>query len=734
VAAISRRSHFLKELFLHLTAALTSVVLAGWVMKIWRLDWRIPFFYREGGDFFVKAMLVRESIENGWYWTVSRLGAPDVLDYSQIPYHPTIHLLLMKFLSILLGTNDYALIMNIYYMLTFAMVSFAACVCLRSLGVSRPSSMFGAVLYSLLFYHFYRAQMHLELAAYYMVPFACLVVVWAFEGRLVGELGGAEWKWWRAPRFIAAVAVAAVMSFDMPYYPYFLALLLIVALGRQIASPRLRKASVATAVLIAVILVCSLANLTPVFVHAAKSGLNMQAAPRGPRDSEVYGMKMTQLVFPVSGHRVTWLRNLKAGYLSRSPLINENDSAALGTVGTVGFIYLLYLVLTGRKKISQSLNSVALVNITCVLIGTIGGLGAVISFVAFSQIRCYTRISIFIAFFALLAAGVMVDEVSARVKGVASGALRWVVSGVIIVFGALDQTTPGMARPAAALERVFSSDQEFVNQIEASLPKGSMVLQLPLVPFPHSPPTHHMVMNSHMRAYLQSKSLRWSYGAVRNTDAEVWQRNVAQLPAGELVKTLALSGFRGIYVDRWAYQDGGKRIQQQLSTLLDQKPLNSRNGRLFFFSLVGFENRLRRELGPKKWDQLSRRARHPYALLVDWGPGCYFLESQAGRTWRWCRDTALLTIRNPSDELRRVRLAATIYAGGSPQTKLKMESDLFQDELTITQSGTRFTKSFPVPPGAHEIKLSCGGEPVRSATDPRFMVFRVEGFELAELE
>jgi len=138
--------------------------------------------------------------------------------------------------------------------------------------------------------------------------------------------------------------------------------------------------------------------------------------------------------------------------------------------------------------------------------------------------------------------------------------------------------------------------------------------------------------------------------------------------------------------------------------------------------------------GPETSMHLGGRVRYSRPLFLDWGPGCYGQESLGGRTWRWCKSSARVTIRNSSDELRRVRLAATIYAGGSPQTKLRIESELFQDELTITQSGTRFTKTFPVPPGAHEIKLSCGGEPVRSATDPRFMVFRVEGFELAELE
>src|SRR5271170_1442221 len=152
-----------------LLAATLSVLTAVWVLRLWRGDLTLPLRYSPVDDTKFYLMLVKGIVDHGWYATNPSLGAPfgqQLVDYPQGA--DSISLLLIRFLA--LFSSNPALIINLFFLGTFALCAFTADLVLRVLGVSALSSGVVAVLFSLLAYHFFRGESHLFLSAYYAVP------------------------------------------------------------------------------------------------------------------------------------------------------------------------------------------------------------------------------------------------------------------------------------------------------------------------------------------------------------------------------------------------------------------------------------------------------------------------------------------------------------------------------------------------------------------------------------
>src|SRR5690606_13118282 len=81
-------------------------------------------------------------------------------------------------------------------------------------------------------------------------------------------------------------------------------------------------------------------NVSPSLIYAHQHGKNIVHG-RAPAETEIYGLKIAQLLLPISDHRVSSLAEFKDTYSSSTPLVNENDTASLGVVGGFGFLVLI---------------------------------------------------------------------------------------------------------------------------------------------------------------------------------------------------------------------------------------------------------------------------------------------------------------------------------------------------------------------------------------------------------
>ena len=94
------------------------------VLQPWRGSLGVPYLYR--GDSTLYQASVKGVLDHGWYWHNASLGAPgqaQLFDFPSLGGDP-LNVLVFKFLG--LFTDDSAVVMNVFFLLTFPAVGLAA--------------------------------------------------------------------------------------------------------------------------------------------------------------------------------------------------------------------------------------------------------------------------------------------------------------------------------------------------------------------------------------------------------------------------------------------------------------------------------------------------------------------------------------------------------------------------------------------------------------------------------
>ncbi|HEX3248248.1 MAG TPA: hypothetical protein VHS05_02385 [Pyrinomonadaceae bacterium] len=686
-------------------------------LKLWRTDLRIPLFY--SGDTIFYQTVVKGMIDNGWYWQNRFVGAPGGLlmyDFPWIDSTVAVFLWLISFF-----THNAGLVLNIFYLLTYPLVAASSLYVFRHFNFSYAISLFSSLLYTFLPYHFLRNENHLILSAYYAIPLVVMVLLWitAQEFSL------------RTKKFLVSAVICIVIGSSGVYYPFFSCFMLLVAGIIGALKFQKLKPLLTAAVLIAITATTVAINLSPTLIYKFRHG-EATAMKRDPAGAEVFALKISQLLMPITGHRIVALDAIKK-FHNQNTLVTENDAAALGFIGSLGFLGLLVQLLSRKELVTSTtpglLSDLSRLNILAVLFGVISGFGFLFAVLISSSIRCYNRICIFIAFFSLMAIAIGLEKIypkTSKARGI-----FYVLLAVALIGGVLDQTSPAYVQDFATRKAEYQSDKEFVNRIEASVPPGAMIFQLPYVPFPEFPPLQKMIDYDHFRGYVHSRNLRWSYGTMKNRDGDRALQLLSTLSTEELVKTIVFGGFEGIYVDRFGYEDNGAALEAELSKLLQTESLRSQNGRLLFFNLAPYRDRLRATYSDSEWQAKQDLSLHP--LLLDWKGGFSDYEALPGKVWRWCSSEGELHIRNSSQRARTVKLEMS-FATGHEQLDDLIIGGLISEHLKVNGIPSFYIKTVTLPPGESVITFQSTAKRVDAPLDTRYLVFRVENFKMTELE
>jgi phosphoglycerol transferase len=108
--------------------------------------------------------------------------------------------------------------------------------------------------------------------------------------------------------------------------------------------------------------------------------------------------------------------------------------------------------------------------------------------------------------------------------------------------------------------------------MEAALPAGAMVFQLPIMEFPEAP-APGVPPYDHLRPYLFGNRLRYSFGGVKGRPDSDWQKDLARLPSLEkVVEEIKGRGFAAIYINRNGFPDRAKAIEEKLLEMGYSKP------------------------------------------------------------------------------------------------------------------------------------------------------------------
>src|SRR5262249_39210425 len=202
------------------------------------------------------------------------------------------------------------------------------------------------------------------------------------------------------------------LGFDFPYYPVFGCLLLLVAGLHAVTRVGSARAAGPALALVAATAFGFLLNIAPNVAYRLKHGPNPaddQAAKRSWLDTEILGLKLTSMLLPAQGHPVEALSKLEASYTALTVTNRDGTNCLpLGLAGALGFLALMVRLVGGfrDRRPDDFLGALAGMTAAALLVGTVSGLGVIVSLLFGGMIRSYDRIVVFIAFFALLAVAV----------------------------------------------------------------------------------------------------------------------------------------------------------------------------------------------------------------------------------------------------------------------------------------------------------------------------------------
>jgi len=525
-----------------LIAVLLFVYLRGWDR-----DFRVPL--RFSRDSLSAGMQSKSTVDNGWWWYNPRVGAPFGLDELQYPAASNVDQGVVWMVSRVV--RDWPTAGNLAWLLMVILSGLSATWGMRQLGASRPSGLVAGTLFALTPYALYRSTGHFWLVIY-LVPFVGTAALFLASGR------PARWYWGKP--FLGLIAGCGLIAFNYVYYAFFGCFILIVASVTGFLQYRAWRVLGAGALCVMLIGGCTYINLAPSLHSWAVRGQPLAVPAKTPAESELYGLKIRQLVSPGLWHRFppfrAWLTREEAAAF---PLETENGSSRLGLVATGGFLALLGFLFVPR--LSQTLGhrdtllAASRLTLASVLLATVGGFGSLVNLLVTPEIRAYNRISPFITFFSLTAVALAIDSLFTSQRRRVAAALT------IGVIGLADQRAAtvylnGVHKDIAA---EFASLTGLVRQLENQLPAAAMIFELPFRMYPNDDGGPRGQPYENLKPYLASRTLRWSYPALSNQQWR-WQQAAALLTPPRLVRELASGGFAAILVDREGYADSGAAI------------------------------------------------------------------------------------------------------------------------------------------------------------------------------
>lgn len=543
---------------------LASILMSGWPAGLLP-NLHHPFVY--AGDALSHYAMVERAIE-GWIWNNPRSGFPFGSPWNDYPGSDAGNLLVLKIVGLL--TGSFAGAANGYFLLGFG-VSFAiAFVVLREIGVRRPPATAAAVLFAFAAYHFARLMMgHMFYTWYFPIPVYFYAGAWLFgltrrphDRRMLLALGA---------------ALFLVASFGVYFALFGTFTMMICGLAAALRDRRWQPLWLAVALCGAVTLGVE-ANVAPTQIYHLQHGPNPQIAQRLPAESEYFAFKPVHLVIPPLEHRIERLQVFAKNYVTQFPL--TNTVSYVGIVGVFGLLAMALVTvrsLVGRPQ-DPRLGLASLLALATMLIATVGGLNVLFALFVSPMIRGWDRFGIFVDFYALAALAVFVDRRPWKLAG-------GVLLAVITLVGVLDQSGPSSLYVAVSGADRFDRDQALVRQMEAMLPRGAAVYQLPYVGFPEHPPVNNLGSYEPLAGFLHSRELRWSYGGMWGREADRFYSELARKPLADQVAEMRRRGFAAVYLMRAGYADGGAAAARELTQLLGAPVLQRADGQVSVFLL-----------------------------------------------------------------------------------------------------------------------------------------------------
>lgn len=650
------------------SGGLLLLAAALWMVLFGRFDGAsldAPVFW--GSDGMQHYMVARGILDGEGPWNLSRMSAPFGLNFEGYPLLGHIDLLVLFLLSPI--ASEPTALVNLYWALSFGLTAVIAGACLRVLGLRPGTAFVFAALYAFLPYAFYRNVIHLSLV-YWLAPPSATLAAALLGGRPLSR------------RTVAFLAAGCFLSgFTYAYTAFFVVFVLALAFCMAAAVRRDAMRPLLLALLLAVS--GTALNLTPtVLAWRSEPGTRVTATSyKAPNHADIYGLRIRDLMTPVDAHPAPPMRHFARLVQSANyPNSNENGSVRLGLTGALGFLLLLGVSLAGaiappaQGSLRRELQPLAAISLGCVLLATVGGFGSIFNLLAFPDVRCYNRVAVFIAFFALAAAGLAFERATAGL----SRPVRVATLVLLLTAGIADQRVDGLRNLVASNREAYETLKETAARAESALPPKGRIYQYPYYGPIFDPRwlrggTTPPLLE--LGPYIVSRSSSWSAGPLTRRAVD-WNERLRTLSPDLLPDCLAAQGFSGLWADRLLFENDaeGEAALDSFERILGSPVVSGDRGRFLLFDASGRRRALEALIGATRLASMD--ARPPERFRLRWGErvtfspgglGELFARGGWGRAeshgrWTIARRAGLsMTLPEPSAGRIRLRLDASPF-------------------------------------------------------------------------
>jgi hypothetical protein len=648
---------------------LTLIATAVWLYATtcWRLlAWQYPTSYSVDALETLARFKVHAEAGLSWFWDHSceRLGAPFGADWSAYPTPDVLVFFLFGSIARLIGLMPAS---HLAVLFAHLMALWVFYFCSRALGHRPLFAAAGALLFAFSHFITWRGLSHFSLALCYVVP-ATLFTAWVVGGGdgLVRRRGV---RW-------ACVATGIGTGLGSPYFGLMFVLLLALAIGYQCLTHRsLRNLKVGIASL------CVFGVTFVVCHHAALIALVRDQDDimlRTYQMTDMFALRPLELFVPPAYHPIPPLRKASQAYGALLDWKGELGGPYLGMVGCVGVVVVLAWFARDLLRGRASLRPAYAMTIVAVLLFAMPGGGTnVLALSVTEMFRASNRFSVYILAVALFA----LTSLASRHCRRPARMVPLMITVAIVAFGIWEQMLPVLDKEQIRERgKAVKLDRELGALKERHLPPGAKVFQLPPVPFLEQLPIGGMTDYQHLRLYINTDTLRFSYGHLVNAPEMGWMRRVANLPPAAMYRELSAAGFSAIAIQREAYPDSGDALMHALQSAGAGMHADMEIHRVM--PITPAANPVLPEVrGPNRyapWAGVYEEDITRLALLAM--RGWTLIERKGDSLWRWATRQGTVMIWNPACESRRFRLRFSAWG-------------LTTDEVSLTVGGNEIWRA-----------------------------------------
>ena len=587
-----------------------SIIFLFFTYRLWERDFHTPIVY-SGGDGAGALLTIKAAIEGKGYSDFNFFCAPfgEKL-YSQDYFFPY---LIVKFVT--LFTSDVGVAANLFWISTYILTAVSMYIFLKKLGCTWITIILGSTLYNFLPYHYFRLE-HFWLMGCYIVPLVGYMVVEMLDEQFKVEDTRKKRKEWLI-RFVFAL----IIGLNGIYYSVFSIMVLTITLFYSAVykrRPQVIKKYLTDCVAIALPIIILYA--IPLALYGTNEISNI-AGERSILHINIFGLNLVTLFLPIPGHRISAFDNFTEYCYEQMGVTTENFTASLGLVMSIGVIIAVLFAFkkTCNDNWEERIRDFGIIILIIFIVATIGGIDNFIAIFVSASIRCYNRLSIFIALFAIGAVCLLMDRVGVFFEKRKNYYMFGAICVAVTVIGVLDVTSPNFSKyetydiskreyicDYSSIKEEYNNDVAFFEKVNGELDDEKMLF---IAPYNADTTKYGQKGFFHrIKTYILQPEIRTSFSFF-DDKFEKWWTKVSEADVESQIKLMSVLGYSGILIDEKSFSSENEieNFTESISKYVDKNSkVVSANDNLCFYSIKEWKNEFLSEYSEeqlKKWKE-----------------------------------------------------------------------------------------------------------------------------------